>query len=73
MRTVIVPEIIRVGQTGDNVSLFELVIEDLNGRSFALQLDGDACCALRQAVTDLERRISEGKKPATLADDGPVA
>ncbi|MGS1097149.1 hypothetical protein ACVCNR_21610 (plasmid) [Aquamicrobium terrae] len=73
MRTIIVPDIIRVGQTDDNVIGFDLIIEDRAGHFFALQMDMEACRALRQAVSDLERKLADKEKPASPAEEEPTA
>ncbi len=58
MRTAIVPDLIRVDQSTDNRSEAEILIHDEWGHCFALRLDREACRALREAVTALERRLS---------------
>ena len=73
MRTIIIPDLVRVGFSGDPTSQLELVIHDRNGRAFALQLDMEACRALREALIDVERQLLGTQALPTLPNGGEPA
>ncbi|MFC5387307.1 hypothetical protein ACFPLB_15205 [Aquamicrobium segne] len=55
-----VPSIIRImPPQADASGLAEVIVEDDTGKTFALQLDMEACTALQQALLELERRFLE--------------